>query len=71
MDLDDLKDVHRQLLDLKSYEIVCMVKLYNEGYSWREIGEIVGISGQGARQKCLAAGYKIKQEMVWKKSNEA
>lgn len=70
MDLDDLKDVHRQLMDLKSYEIVCMVKLYNTGYSWAEIGEVVGTTRQGARQRCLAAGYKVKREMVWEKTND-
>lgn len=69
MDLDDLKDVHRQLRDLQSYEIVCMVKLYNTGYSWAEIAEVVGMSRQGARQKCIGVGYQIKRQMVWGKTD--
>lgn len=69
MDLDDLKDVHRQLRDLQNYEIVCMVKLYNTGYSWEEIAEVVSITRQGARQRCLKAGYKVKREMVWEKTD--
>lgn len=63
-DLDDLKEIHRELTDLQRYEVVCMVELYNSGYSWAEIGEAVGMTRQGARQKCNLAGYKTKKEMV-------
>lgn len=63
-DLDDLAQIHSELLDLKAYEIACMVELYNQGYSWGEIAEVVGMTRQGARQKAQAAGYKMTKRMT-------